>query len=340
MAHDGTTADPSAAPSSEKAKIAMVTTGSITRRWACAAGAVGLLLLGAGPVGAQNLLVNGDFSAGLDGWSTVSVAGGGFAGFPRFQVDPGVACLTARNGNHRLMINVPDEADGYVVQTLALPAEPATLSLHSWGNLDPTIATVSIQTLGDGVVHDLETWEPPPVEAAGLTCSGAQPIPKSWDLSAFAGHDVAVRLRARGGTGYNGTIADFDDVVIVAAAPTTTTTSSTTTTTVAPLCAGTSAAAAIACLCEADVPDECSGFDVPERVANRFEGVCRTAKRGLDAAAPRRTRKLLGKARRKMTALIRAVGRLEAEPTCVAALVERGRLVQASLDAARAATTP
>ncbi len=306
---------------------------------ACVVAAGAALLLAAAPGAAENLLVNGDFSDGLAGWSTVSVAGGGFAGFPRFQVDPGVACLSSRNGNARLMINVPDEADGYVVQTLTLPGEPATLSLLSWGNLDPTTATVSVQTLDDGIVHDLEVWDPPPVEEYGLNCSGAQPIPKTWDIAAFAGQAIAVRLRARGGYGYNGTIADFDDVAIVAAEPTTTTTSTSTTTTVPRLCGGMSAGAAVACLCEAAVPAECSASDVPRRIGKRFEATCRTVRRGVEAGPTRKARRLLGKARRKMNGLVRTVGRLKLDAACVAALIERGELVETGIDEARAAAT-
>lgn len=299
-----------------------------------------MLLAQAAP--AQNLVVNGDFSAHLDGWTAVTVAAGSFAGFPQFMVDPGVACLASRNGNPRLMINVPDEADGYVVQTLTLPAEPASLSLSSWNNLDATTATVSIQTLADGLVYDLESWDPPPVEAPGLTCSGAQPIAKTWDLSAFAGEEIALRLRARGGTGYNGVIADFDDVAIVAATTTSTTTSTSTTSTTLepPLCGNVSPGDAIACLCEADVPEACTQFDVPDRIAHRFEVTCRTARRGVTAGSTRRARRLLGKARRKMKALVRAVEHLgKLDGACIAALVERGHLVEARIEEARDAVT-
>jgi len=312
----------------------MTTSGSVAGRRTCAV--VAALLLGGAPAGAQNLVVNGDFSNGLDGWTTVDVAPGGFPGFPQYMVDPGIACLPGRSPNARLMINVPDAADGYVTQDVVLPDAPATLTLLSWNNLDPTTATVSIQTLGDGVVHDLESWAPPPLEGPSLTCSGAVPIGKSWDLTPFAGQAVALRLRAKGGTGYNGVIADFDDVAIVAV----TTTTSTTTTTLPALCGGLADPAAVACLCEADLPAVCSEVKVPNRIAQRYEGICRTSLKAMNGPATRKAWRKLGKADRKLQGVIRAVGKLKIPAECTAALVERGEAVDAHIAAYRAAITP
>lgn len=162
---------------------------------------------------AEPILRNGDFSLGLQFFTTTVVAGGSFPGYPRF-VENGAPCLPSQDGNHFLAIDVPGGADGYVEQQLALPDEASTLRLRSWGHLQAVTATISVITKIDGIEHVLERFTPPRLQASPSACSGQRPVVKVYDLTPYRGQAVRVRLRATS-AGYNGTIADFDDLSIV-----------------------------------------------------------------------------------------------------------------------------
>lgn len=266
-------------------------------------------------------LQNGDFGDGLTGWMPVSVAPGSFSGFPRFENPSAVACLPSREGNPRLSINVPGNADGYVWQQVQIDDSGGTLSFVTWGNHNPTTVTASVQTVGDDVVHDLETFVTPSLEQPP-GCSGLVPVVKSYDLAPFAGQVVAVRLRATA-PGYNGTIANFDDVMIVEPTTTTTTTSTTTSTTQAPGCSDLAGAAAVACLCDGGLPAACSGERLPKAIGKGRTTACAKATRGLQAGATRKGRRLLTAAAHRASALDRIARRpkLHASAACVDALV-------------------
>lgn len=177
-------------------------------------------ICGSGP----NLVLNGDFSAGLVGWTMVTVSAKVILGttYPQFNVQSDKGPCDPQPGNPRFYIDVPSYTDGYATQVVGLPSTSTTLSFRSWGSDDPVSVTVSIETRTDGMVYDLDTYTPPPMEG-DPGCSGYSPDTKSYDLSDFAGQTVLLRLRAFGDAHYNGTIASFDDVSIVSsnAAPST-----------------------------------------------------------------------------------------------------------------------
>lgn len=170
---------------------------------------------------ATNLLVNGDFSQGsadrtaVPGWTSPTGA------YPRGYTDSnGMNCLPSQGSNPYLQIEAPSYTDAYVEQAVTLPAGPARLSVRTWGQLDPTTTISSIVDAAHAV-HVLEQFVEPSLEAfvsGNLGCSGAVPVTKAYDLSAFAGQTVKVRLETTA-PGVNGTITDFDDVSVVALTP-------------------------------------------------------------------------------------------------------------------------
>jgi hypothetical protein len=94
------------------------------------------------------------------------------------------------------------------------------LGFVTWGHLDPTTTTISVIDAAN-VLHVLDHFVEPSLEAmvgGSLGCSGAGPLTNSYDLSAFAGQTVTIRLETTA-PGVNGTITDFDDVSVTTAMP-------------------------------------------------------------------------------------------------------------------------
>jgi Carboxypeptidase regulatory-like domain len=175
-----------------------------------------LLSLGAGATakaGNTNYIKNPDFSEGLTDYTTGVVAPGFFPDYPQFDVESGAPCFPGASGSF-LGIDVPGGADGYVEQEVTLPDTPTTFSFTTWGNLDPVTATISV--VHGGVLTVLDTYTPPTLQAddAG-DCTGNKPIVKSYNLSAYAGQTITVRMEATSG-GDDGTIADFTNLSIMA----------------------------------------------------------------------------------------------------------------------------
>lgn len=165
---------------------------------------------------AGNLVENGDFDDGLAGW-TETVVTPSWGGAPRFEHMRSDGCLPGRA--NWLGINAWSSADGYVEQSIPLPCLTSlTLNLMTWGNLDPTLATISVVD-ERGTEHVLEAFVPPPIHAepepGKVVCSGNVPIAKSYDLTEYSGQTVLLRLRGSS-RGISGTYADFDDVEIIA----------------------------------------------------------------------------------------------------------------------------
>ncbi len=180
----------------------------------------------------NNSIWNGDFSNGLANWTAVKVISTGISGeFPIFAVvnntSSSSACVPIeRRDNPSLRIEAPFGANGYVKQQITLPGSGTRLSFLSWGweGYGPQFqysglvnAYVSIVD-SNGVVHTLETYTPPPMFIPGAgnspdVCTGNSPVLKSYDLSAFAGQKVELRL---GVTSENCCGADgfFDDVQV------------------------------------------------------------------------------------------------------------------------------
>ncbi len=184
---------------------------------------------------------NGDFSNGLSGWTTVKVttSTGARGDYPIFEVltdSPGPleTCFPSQKvGNPFLNIEVPFGADGYVEQPVAVPPSGGQLSFLSWG-WESNNTALGFSGLVDAYVrivdvnsvdHPIETYTPPPmfIPGGGIVqdvCTGNSPVLKTYDLSAYSGQTVKLRL---GATSENccGTNAFFDDVVVAPVPPTT-----------------------------------------------------------------------------------------------------------------------
>ena len=179
-----------------------------------------------------NLVQNGDFSNGLTDWATVKVqTSQGIRGeYPIFEVLTQMPVGTidctpsSKEGNPFLNIEVPFGVNGYIEQQVTIPSSAAHLSFLSWGNelgLGEVNAYVIVVDASSSS-HPLETFTPPPMLNPGDpnnpdddTCTGNSPVLKSYDLSAYSGQTVKLRL---GATSENccGTNAFFDDVDIEA----------------------------------------------------------------------------------------------------------------------------
>ena len=163
------------------------------------------------PAQVTNLLVNGDFSQGLAGWTTGTPISS--AGYPKFDLWTGDYCVPALGNHIRVGINVPFGTDGYIEQTVTVPAVPVVLSFMSYNTLDPTTLIISIID-GAGAPHVLASYVPPSVNlGGGETCSGAAPVFKSFNLAAFAGQRVTVRLEGTS-TNFDLAFANFAEVSI------------------------------------------------------------------------------------------------------------------------------
>lgn len=148
-------------------------------------------------------LQNGDFSQNLKFWTLGGVGatvGGG-----------GTRCLPSQTGNPFISLNVYSKRVGSFSQTFKVPASAKTLSVRTWGNLDPVTVTI---TLGGAA---LDTFVPPHLETLSdpsnpysAVCNGATDITKSYDISSYAGKKVTLTVSGSA-PGNNGTFANFDD---------------------------------------------------------------------------------------------------------------------------------
>src|SRR5436190_518775 len=202
-----------------------MTTFSIWKRWGISFLAVALMIMSVLPTAIHtakaeiNLIQNGDFSNGLTDWTGVKVqTSTGIRGeYPIFEMltdmpHGSIDCTpSGRLDNPFLNIEVPFGANGYVEQQVTIPTSGGQLSFVSWGNenSDPQFgisglvnARVAIVD-SSGTPHTLETFTPPPMLNPGDpnnpnddTCIGNSPVSKSYDLSAYSGQTVKLRLGA------------------------------------------------------------------------------------------------------------------------------------------------
>lgn len=183
----------------------------------------------------SNVVQNGDFSNDLLDWTPVrtAIVSGTRGEYPIFQTlsempAPSICTPVGRRGTTFLAMDTAFNASGYVEQRLAIPPN-AHLNLVSWGweNSVPqsqisglTNANVEIVDQS-GVQHILDSFTPPPMlnvdpsNAAADTCTGNSAVSKTYDLSAFSGQSVTLRLGAQS---HNccGTLTTFADVDIEA----------------------------------------------------------------------------------------------------------------------------
>src|SRR2546426_6011526 len=180
----------------------------------------------------NDIMLNGDFSNGLLGWTTHKVASvfGVRGEYPIFEVlaqmPLGVINCTpsGRQGNRFLSIDSPFGADGYVEQQVTIPSSGGHLSFVSWGweNNYGLVNSRVVIVDASGFEHTLEMFIPPPMINVGDpnnpnddSCTGNSPFYKSYDLSAFSGQTIKLRLGSQSDN-CCGTVAAFDDVKIEA----------------------------------------------------------------------------------------------------------------------------
>ena len=180
-----------------------------------------------GPAQAAELLANGSFeqnsgpgSLVFTGWQSVSQAGskGGFAAQQgaRGAITP-VAVPAPPDGAFALMSDQPGPGSHVLYQDVAIPAgSPATLSARVYvqnaakvaaapATLDYTVAAPNQQvridvmnpatapdSLGAGVLANVFQW--PPATAPGPSASGSGYQSLQFDLSAYAGQTVRLRI--------------------------------------------------------------------------------------------------------------------------------------------------
>jgi hypothetical protein len=165
-------------------------------------------------------LQNGDFTGGLDCWSTVVVSGSGSAaiGTSVYYAPTDANCDPVQTGHPFLSLN-DYAADLYVSQTFTVPAAAQTLSWVEWNNLDPTTAKVSIVVGGTETV--LDSSVPPslqelsnPGDDYSVACSGNMPASMSKSIAQFAGQEVELRLRGTYVSGVNGLLTNYANVAI------------------------------------------------------------------------------------------------------------------------------
>ncbi|WP_309712426.1 hypothetical protein [Armatimonas sp.] len=160
----------------------------------------------------ENLIKNGDFSAGMSDWKQVALAGGSFGGYPKFQVYPPWP-NSFRAGNDLCNIHVPGSANAYISQTVTLPDRPMTLSLVAWNNIQP--ASLIISVIQDGAETILGSPSLPSIVTlnGGYHYNGGLPVSLSYPLDAFKGKTIEVRFRTTA-AGYDGTVMSLDDIAI------------------------------------------------------------------------------------------------------------------------------
>jgi hypothetical protein len=188
-------------------------------------------------VPSSNIVQNGDFSSGLLGWTPVrsTIVHGTRGEYPIFQTlagmpAPSICTPVGRRGTSFVAIDTPFGASGYIEQQVKIPSSNAHLTLVSWGWENNNLqfgtngATNASVVVVDqvGIQHILESFIPPPMlnvidpsNPATDTCTGNIPTSKSYDLSAFAGQIVKVRLASQSNN-CCGTLTVFADVDVEA----------------------------------------------------------------------------------------------------------------------------
>ena len=150
-------------------------------------------------------------------WTTRVFATGSFSGFPKFTIPAEPACLPNRIANPYFQIDVPGGANGALEQQVTLPTRTTVFSFVVWGAADPVTVTVSLVDAADPMQLEqvLDTFTPPPLQAANGSCISTQIVMKAYQLEAASASAGPTILRFRASSsGSNGTIIGIDDVSI------------------------------------------------------------------------------------------------------------------------------
>ncbi len=151
----------------------------------------------------SELVVNGGFESGSQGWSQVSAGGYNL-----------ISNFNPFTGSWGAYLGGVDDADDRLSQTVALPAGAASLTLRAWW---------SIATAETGGAFDWMTFSllrPDNTLLAELLTIDSDAEPNVWDeavvdLTPFTGQDVILQVLART-DGSNPTDFFVDDVSIAA----------------------------------------------------------------------------------------------------------------------------
>jgi len=163
----------------------------------------------------ENLVHNGDFSAGLAHWSPGILNAGSIPGYPRW----GTYVYPTR-GNPSAFLDVPGGAFAYLDSDFFFMPNAGTLKVTLWGNHDPVVLGVQVKIEG-GPVYVLDSLEPPRTEM------GQTPVTKQYLLGDnVAGRSIAVRFVCRSEPSFLvGTLCNYDDVFVSSQGGTVTSTS-------------------------------------------------------------------------------------------------------------------
>jgi hypothetical protein len=161
-----------------------------------------------------NQIQNGDFNDGFGFYTTGTVAAGSSPGFPKINVSTDVgSCLPARLANPFASLNVPNGADAFFEQQVAVPDSSGQIvSFTSWGEVSPVTVTVSvIPSSGPAVV--LGSFTAPQIMTDDTHCAETRPATEPFSLDSFAAENVTIRLEATS-AGADQAIANFDDMFV------------------------------------------------------------------------------------------------------------------------------
>ena len=161
-----------------------------------------------------NQIQNSDFNDGFGFYTTGVVAAGSSSGFPQINISTNAGmCLPTQFGNPFASLNVPNGADGYFEQQVAVPdAGGQVVSFVSWGDVSPVTVTVSAIVNG-GQPQVLGTFTAPQLLTNDSTCSSNSPVFETFSLANFQAETITLRFEATS-TGSDQAIANFDNIFV------------------------------------------------------------------------------------------------------------------------------
>lgn len=151
------------------------------------------------PTHDDSVILNGDFSQGLEHWKVVLVETIGE--YPTVDV---------AGDNPYLRFDTPLGTAAYVEQSFYLPqSEKAILFFKTWGFTDPANATIRI--VNSTGTYFVDVFEP----QGKMTFDGIQSI-RTVDLTEYSGQNLSIKIFVTASSG-TGAGAGFDDIQIQAA---------------------------------------------------------------------------------------------------------------------------
>lgn len=160
----------------------------------------------AAPAACQELLANGSFEAGPVDWTQTSA--GGYELISQFY---------PRTGQWGAYLAGANDADDHLSQPLALPSDAISITLRLWWSLESEEPPVPADTLTAALLRPdgsllAELWRVDNTATPGLWDEA------EFDLSAYAGQNVILRLEARSNS-YDLTNFYLDDISVSACTP-------------------------------------------------------------------------------------------------------------------------